>query len=93
MFVSYQDILVVIHCVMNSCRKLVLIAAEISSVKWLPKFCKYSYYFFYPTELSISGILLEVGPTEEKVTYFANVIMETPAGPRLNFSKYGTLPL
>ena len=49
--------------------------------------------FFYPTELSISGILLEVGPTEEKVTYFANVIMETPAGQRLNFSKYGKLPL
>ena len=45
------------------------------------------------TGLRIDGILFEVGPTEEKVTYFANIIIGTSAGTHLNFTKYGTLLL
>ena len=45
---------------------------------------------FCSTDLSISGVLFQVGSTEEKVTYFANILIRTSAGTRLNFTKYGT---
>ena len=48
---------------------------------------------FCSTELSISGVLFEVGPTEEKVSYFANIVIITSAGTRMNFTKYGRLTL